>query len=81
MTTKDTFNNLLKEKGYASLHDFTCKNDIDYGNMYKRISGKTQKIEILFAFKLANILKVPVDDIIKIFYPNEYAENQSIVNS
>lgn len=80
MTVKDNFNALLKQKGYASLHDFTCKNNIDYANMNKRVLGKKQKIEIPFAFKIANILKVPVDDIIKIFYPVEYNENQTISN-
>jgi hypothetical protein len=76
MTPKENFNELLQKKGYSSLHDFCMKQQIDYANMNKRVNGKKQKIEIAYAFKLANMLKVPVDEIIAIFYPEEYAENQ-----
>jgi len=78
MTTKDMFNDLLKKKGYASLHAFCKDNQIDYGNMQKRVNGIRQKIEIGFMFKLANMLHVPVVEIIKIFYPDDYKENQRL---
>ena len=79
MTTKEMFNALLIEKGYSTLYDFCLKNHIDYSNMSKRVNGKKQKIEISFAFKIANILKVPVDRIIAIFYPSEYEENLAVI--
>lgn len=79
MTTKEMFNELIKEKGYSSICDFSRKNNIDYSNMNKRINGVQRKIEIPFAFRIANILKVPVDDIIRIFYPEEYQENQDLL--
>lgn len=79
MTPKEAFNELLKKKGYTSVHDFCLKQQIDYANMNKRVNGIKQKIEISFAFKLANMLKVPVEDIIAIFYPNEWQENRSLI--
>lgn len=77
MTVKESFNELLKKKGYASLHDFCLKNQMDYANMNKRVNGIKQKIEITNAFKIANILKVPVETIISIFYPEEWEENRN----
>lgn len=79
MTVKESFNALLKEKGYASLHDFCLKNQMDYANMNKRVNGIKQKIEIQNAFKIANMLKVPVEDIIAIFYPEEWDENRDTI--
>ena len=80
MDVREQFNALIKSKGYSSLNEFCNKNDIDYGNMHRRLTGVKQKIEIPFAFRVANILRVPVDDIIKLFYPEEYKENQSIID-
>lgn len=79
MKTKELFYELLHEKGYTSLYDFCTRTNIDYGNMNKRVNGIRQKIEIAYAFKLANILKVPIERIISIFYPTEYSENMRIV--
>lgn len=81
MTVKENFNALLIKKGYASLHDFCLKQQIDYANMNKRVNGIKQKIEISYAFKLADMLKVPVEEIIAIFYPDEWQENRSFIES
>lgn len=79
MTTKEMFNNLLAKKGYSSLHDFCIQQKIDYANMNKRVNGIRQKIEISYMFKLANILHVPIETIIEIFYPDEWQENRSLI--
>lgn len=79
MTVKESFNALLQEKGYSSLHDFCLKNQMDYANMNKRVNGIKQKIEITNAFKIANMLKVPVETIISIFYPEEWEENRDTI--
>lgn len=76
MADKDKFNELLKKKGYSSLHDFCLKNQIDYANMNKRVNGIRQKVEIAWMFKLANMLKVDIMEIITIFYPEEVKENK-----
>ena len=79
MTKKEAFHNLINTKGYNTFYDFCLKNGIDYSNMSKRLSGTRQKIEIGFMFKLANILHEPVETIIEIFYPEEFAENRSLI--
>ena len=81
MTVKENFNALLIKRGYANLHDFCLKQQIDYANMNKRVNGIRQKIEISYAFKLADMLKVPVEEIIAIFYPDEWQENRSFIES
>lgn len=78
MSNKERFDKLLHKQGYASLYAFCKENDIDYGNMNRRVNGLKQKIEITFAFKLANILEVPIDTIIEIFYPEEYKHNKTL---
>ena len=73
------FNDLLHQKGYTSLHDFCMKNQIDYANMNKRVNGIRQKVEIAWMFKIANILHVPVEEIVHTFYPTEWEENRSLI--
>lgn len=79
MTTKDKFRKLINEKGYTTLKSFCIDAGIDDSNMNKRLTGVRQKIEIGFMFKLANHLHVPVEEIIKIFYPSEWEENRSLI--
>ncbi len=79
MTPKEMFNDLLHKKGYTSLHDFCMKNQIDYANMNKRVNGIRQKVEISWMFKIANILHVPIEKIVHIFYPTEWEENRSLI--
>lgn len=79
MTTKEKFTKLINEKGYVTLKSFCQSIGIDDSNMHKRLSGVKQKIEIAFMFKIANHLHVPVEEIIKIFYPNEWEENRSLI--
>ena len=79
MTVKENFIKLIHEKGYKNLSQFCLASDIDTSNMNKRLIGVKQKIEISFAFKLANILRVDISEIIKIFYPDEYKENQELI--
>lgn len=79
MTVKENFLKLIHEKGFKNLSQFCLASDIDTSNMNKRLIGVKQKIEISFAFKLANILRVDISEIIKIFYPDEYKENQELI--
>ena len=79
MTVKENFISLIKSKGFKNLRQFCLAAGIDYANMSKRLTGIKQKIEIGFAFKLANVLRVDVSEIIKIFYPDEYKENQELI--
>lgn len=78
MTTKELFTKLVLKHGYSSLNQFYNENGLDHSNMSKRLIGQRQKIEISFMFKIANLLHEPIDVIVKIFYPDEYAENQAL---
>lgn len=80
MNTKEQFNNLIREKGYKSLYAFCKDNHLDYGNMSRRLDGIRQKIEIGFMFKIANILHVPVESIIEIFYYDDWITNRAMIN-
>lgn len=80
MDTKELFYKLLNDNGYSTPYEFCKKNNLDMSNMNKRITGVRQKIEINFMFKIANILKVPVIEVIKVFYPNEIKENEELAN-
>lgn len=78
MDTKKLFYKLLNDNGYSTPYEFCKKNNLDASNMNKRILGVRQKIEINFMFKIANILKVPVIEVIKVFYPEEVQENEAL---
>lgn len=80
MDTKERFLKLLKEKGYSNLRQFCVESGIDYPNMDKRVKGVRQKIEIGFMFKLANLLHVPVETIIEIFYYDDWITNRAMIN-
>ena len=80
MNTKEEFNKLLKKQGYESLYEFCMKNQIDYSNMSKRVGGVRQKIEISFMFRIANMLHVPVETIIEIFYYDDWITNRAMLN-
>lgn len=80
MDTKERFLKLLKEKGYSNLRQFCVEVGIDYPNMDKRVKGVRQKIEISFMFKLANLLHVPVETIIEIFYYDDWITNRAMLN-
>lgn len=79
MNTKELFCKLLYEKGYTSINDFANRNGIDPSNMHKRVKGITQRVEIGWMFKIANILHVPVEEIVHIFYIDEWNENRSLI--
>lgn len=75
MARKDEFSKLVKSKGYKNVTDFCYQQHIDVSNMSKRLLG-TQKIELSYMFKIANMLQVPIDTIIEIFYTEEMQNNR-----
>lgn len=79
MNTKELFYKLIHEKGYFTINDFCHKNGIDPSNMHKRLRGVTQKVEIGWMFKIANILHVPVEQIVSIFYIDAWNENRALI--
>lgn len=81
MDKKEVFTKLLNAKGYKSIYEFCESNGIDRHNMSKRLSPTEtrQRIEVGFMFKIANLLHVPIETIIEIFYPEEFKENRSLI--
>lgn len=79
MTRKEAFNEILKKHGYRSINNFCIENKIIQTNLNKRVKDETIQVEIQKLFELANLLHEPVDTMVRIFYPEEYAENQSLI--
>lgn len=75
---RDGFIELLKKHGYDNVAQFCEANNLIATNMNKRLRGD-QKIEIPFLFKLANLLHEPIEVLIELFYPEEIAENRSLI--
>lgn len=79
MERNEAFYNLISQHGYSSLNSFCADLKTDPANMRKRLIGQRQKIEIGFMFKIANALHEPIEKVIEIFYPEEFKENQSLI--
>lgn len=73
---KTKFEKLVTDAGYKSMRAFAKDVGINVGNIYSNLDG-TFGMSIKRMFKVANLLGVPVAQVIEIFYPTEYAENQS----
>lgn len=67
---KEQFYTLMRSKGFESLRGFARACDIEVGNVHSNLSGK-YKLSIERAFTFAVVLKVPIDTILAIFYPDE----------
>ena len=73
---KVKFEKLVKDAGYKSMRAFAKDVNINIGNIYSNLDG-TYNMSINRMFKIAKMLGVPIAQVIAIFYPKEYAENQS----
>lgn len=76
--TKRKFEELIKSAGYTSIYQFAKEHNIDMGNLYTNLDG-TWKMSLKRMFKIANALGVHIDEIIEVFYPEEYAENMGLL--
>ena len=75
---REKFYELIKEKGYTSFRKFCAACEIAPGNLHNNLMRR-DRIELPRIFKVANMLKVPVDTILNIFYEEEMMENSDIV--
>lgn len=73
MEIKEQFYGLIKEKGFTGLRDFARASGILASNIYSNLDG-TYDLSINRAFVFAKVLKVPIDTILTIFYPDEMKE-------
>ncbi len=74
---KEKLDILIKNAGYASFRQFCVDANIDQSNLYGNFDG-TYNISVKRMFKLANLLNVPINQILEIFYPEEYQENMRL---
>ena len=74
---KQKLDTLIAEAGYKSFRAFSKDVDITAANLYSNLDT-TYDISIKRMFKIAQVLNVPILQIIDVFYPDELAENQSL---
>ena len=67
---KELFYDLIKSKGYSSFRAFCREVNIAPGNLHSNLTGRFE-LSLDRAFLIANTLKVPIDTILAIFYPEE----------
>lgn len=71
---KDKLNNLVADAGYKSFRSFAKDVGITSANLYSNIDG-TYNMSMKRMFRVAEVLNVPILQIIDIFYPEELAKN------
>lgn len=72
---KEKLDALIQGAGYSSFRQFCKDVGVDQSNLYCNFDG-TYSISIKRAFKIANALRVPISQILEIFYPEECKENR-----
>lgn len=75
---KDELEKLVKEKGYASLNAFCVENGLNTANVYTNLRS-TWGLSIKRAFAIANGLGVPVEQILEMFYKEQFKENRKYI--
>lgn len=75
---REEFYTLIKARGFKSFREFAKATGIEVSNIHSNLTGQFT-LSIQRAFIIANTLKVPIDDILSIFYPEEMRENQDAV--
>ena len=79
MSRKDAFLEVLNKHGYPSVNKFCIENKLQQTNVNKRVKDETIKVDLNTLFTWANILHEPIENMIEIFYPEEWAENRSLI--
>lgn len=75
---RDELLKLAQSHGVNSLRQLALRTGITNQNLYSNITG-TYDCSIKRMFKMANVLGCDVMEIIKVFHPDLYEENQGIV--
>lgn len=74
---KEKLLTMIKAAGYENYRQFCADAGLDQSNLYTNLDG-TWKMSLKRMFKIANILGVPIVEIIGIFYPEELEENMKL---
>lgn len=76
---KERFIALMKKRGFTSVRQFAIACGMESSNIYTNLAGKTTVgVGRLFAY--ANVLGVPVQDLIAIFYPDDVKRNMKAIS-
>lgn len=78
MTRKERFRKYIEEHGYVSMRSLAVASGIDPANLQTNLDGKWG-LSVKRAFHIANTMGVPVDEILHIFYEEQYEENHDKV--
>ena len=73
--SKSKFLDMISERGYNSVEEFAKDCKLGTQSVFLHIRGQ-YKPSLTKMFIYANTLKVPVDSIIKLFYPKERKKNE-----
>lgn len=80
MSTKEKFYEYIRAHGYTSVRQLAIASGIDISNLHTNVVHKWG-ISIKRAFALANTMKVPVEEILELFYGDEFEKNRKIVRN
>ena len=75
---KKRFMALLKRQGFRSINQFAVACGMPSGNVHLNLSG-VYAVTVERAFRYANILGVPVDEVLDAFYHNDMKSNEVAV--
>ena len=79
MSRKEQFKAMLNKHGYTSVNNFCIENKLNQSNVNNRVKNEFIQVELPILFMFANILHEPIENVIEIFYPNEFKENRSLI--
>lgn len=75
---REEFYALMKDCGFESFRQFAKETGVAVANIHSNLTGR-YNLSIERAFIIADTLKVPITDILDMFYPDEMAENYNAV--
>lgn len=77
--SKTKFTQLLQVKGYDTIADFARDCDVTPQTIFVHVRDQ-YKPDIKRMFLYADVLEVPIDSILEIFYSEELSHNEAICN-
>lgn len=78
--TKKEFVSLIRRQGYRSVRQFSIACGIDVANVNSNLNGKFY-VSINRLFVYANALGVAVEEVIRLFYPEEVEKNRDAITN
>ena len=75
---REQLSSLITKNGFKSIRQVCELADVSNANVYSNLYG-TFDMSIKRIFKLANVIGCDITELIEIFYPDLYAENQNRV--